>query len=230
MARSSSEKIIKAVVIVGAGGFGRETLEILKDCNKVLKTWNVMGFIDEDKNLHGKIINNYPVLGGLEWMRENNRSGLGCICAIGTCETRKQVVEKLEGIGIPFYNAIHPSVIIKDFVELGKGVIIQAGSILAVNSKIGDHVHINFHCAIGHDAIIGNYCTISPMVTINGFNRLDEGVYVGAGASFIQEVSIGSWTIIGAGAAVVGDIPEKVVAVGVPAKVIKKITPPSLPD
>ena len=131
-------------------------------------------------------------------------------------------MEELEGIGVPFYNAIHPSVIIKDFVELGKGIIIQAGSILAVNSKIGDHVHINFHCAIGHDARIGNYCTISPHVTINGFNRLGEGVYVGAGASFVQEISIGAWTIIGAGAAVVGNIPEKVVAVGVPAKVVKK--------
>ncbi|MDI7260830.1 MAG: hypothetical protein QME90_13020 [Thermodesulfobacteriota bacterium] len=99
-----------------------------------------------------------------------------------------------------------------------------------MNSKIGDHVHINFYCAIGHDAIIGNYCTISPMVTINGFNRLDAGVYVGAGAAFIQEVSIGRWTTIGAGAAVIGDIPDNVVAVGVPAKVIKKITPSSLPD
>lgn len=221
MAKPSNKNNPK-VVIVGAGGFGRETLEILKDCNKVSKTWNVMGFIDEDKNLHGKKINNCPVLGGLEWIRENRGSGIGCVCAIGTCETRKHVVEELEGIGVPFYNAIHPSVIIKDFVELGKGIIIQAGSILAVNSKIGDHVHINFHCAIGHDARIGNYCTISPHVTINGFNRLGEGVYVGAGASFVQEISIGAWTIIGAGAAVVGNIPEKVVAVGVPAKVVKK--------
>lgn len=218
-----SENIIKAVVIVGAGGFGRETLEIFKDCNKMSKRWEILGFIDEDERLHGKMINNLPVLGGLQWIRAHNNNEVGCVCAIGTCETRKQVVEKLEAMRVTFYNAIHPSVIIKDFVELGKDVIIQAGSILAVNSKIGDHVHINFHCAIGHDAVLGNYCTVSPMVTINGFNRLDEGVYVGAGAAFIQDVSIGKWTTIGAGAAVVQDIPGNVVAVGVPAKVIKKI-------
>ncbi|MDI7260831.1 MAG: hypothetical protein QME90_13025 [Thermodesulfobacteriota bacterium] len=92
----SGENITKPVVIVGAGGFGREALEIFKDCNKMSKTWNVLGFIDEDKRLYGKMINNLPVLGGLEWRREHNNSELGCICAIGTCETRKQVVEKLE--------------------------------------------------------------------------------------------------------------------------------------
>lgn len=216
------ENIIKQVVVVGAGGFGRETIEIIKDCNKVSRRWDILGFIDEDERLHGKMINNYPVLGGLEWLSEHKNDSLGCVCAIGTCETRKKVVEELKNIGINFFNAIHPSVIMKDFVELGKGIIIQAGSILAVNSKIRDHVHINFLCAIGHDAVVSEYCTISPMVTINGFNHLAEGVYVGAGAAFIQDVSVGKWTTVGAGAVVVENIPENVVAVGVPAKVIKK--------
>lgn len=219
---NSTDRVLKSVVIVGAGGFGREVLEILKDCNKISKTLHILGFIDENDHLHGKIINNYPVLGGLDWIIEHNSKDLACVCAVGACETRKQVVEKLEKTGVDFYNAIHPSVIIKDFVELGRDVVINAGSILAVNSKIGDHVHINFNSTIGHDAVIGNYCTIGPMVIITGYNSLDEGVYVGAGAAFIQDVSVGSWSTIGAGAAVVEDIPEKVVAVGVPAKVIKK--------
>ena len=92
---------------------------------------------------------------------------LGCAVAIGTCETRKQVVERLQKIGVNFYNAIHPSVIIKDFVELDKDVIIQAGSILAVNSKIRKHVPINFNRTIGHDALMADYCTINPLVAIN---------------------------------------------------------------
>lgn len=213
---------MKSVVIVGAGGFGREVLEIFKAQNKITKTWDILGFIDEDKQLHGKKMNGYPVLGGLDWLKEHNNDNLGCVCAIGTCETRKQVVEKLQEIGANFHNAIHPSVIMSDFVELGKDVIICAGSILTVNIKIGDHVHINLSSTIGHDAIIGSYCTINPIVAINGNNHLGEGVYVGTGATFIQGISVGSWSTIGAGAVAIEHIPEKVVAVGVPAKVIKR--------
>lgn len=212
---------MKSVVIVGAGGFGREVLEIFKDQNKISKTWDILGFIDENKELHGKIINNYPVLGGLDWLREYNNN-LGCVVAIGTCETRKRVAEKLQDTGVTFYNAIHPSVIMSEFVEMGVGVIICAGSILTVNIKIGDHVHIDTNCSIAHDAVIGNYCRLNPGVKINGNNHLGEGVYVGTGATFIQEVSIGDWSMIGAGAVVSKDIPERVVAVGMPARVIKQ--------
>jgi sugar O-acyltransferase (sialic acid O-acetyltransferase NeuD family) len=212
---------VKSVVIVGAGGFGREVLEILKEHNRISKAWNILGFIDENKELYGKMLNGYRVLGGLNWLRKHNNDNLGCVCAISTCETRKRVVEKLHEIGVSFYNAVHPSVIMSEFVELGQDVIICAGVILTVDIKIGDHVHINLNCTIGHDVVIERYCTINPMVAINGNDHLGEGVYVGSGATFVQQVSVGSWTTIGAGAVVIEDILAKVVAVGVPAKVVK---------
>lgn len=212
---------MKSVVIVGAGGFGREVLEIFKDQNRVSKTWDILGFIDENKELHGKMVNGYPVLGGLDWLRKHNNENLGCVCAIGTCETRKRVVEKLQEMNVNFYNAIHPSVVMSEFVELGSDVIICAGSILTVNIKIGDHVHVDTNCTIAHDAVIANYCRLNPGVRINGENHLGEGVYVGTGATFIQQVSVGSWSTIGAGAVVISDIPENVVAVGVPTRVVR---------
>ncbi|MCL0088331.1 acetyltransferase, partial [Dehalococcoidia bacterium] len=205
---------MKSVVIVGAGGFAREVLEIFKEQNKVSTTWNILGFIDENEELHGRIINNYPVLGGLDWIKKHKSNNLGCVVAIGTCEMRKQVAEKLTETGVNFYNAIHPSVIMSEFVELGEDVIICAGSILTVNIEIGDHIHIDTNCTIAHDTVIENYCRVNPGVIINGNNRLGEGVYIGTGATFIQEVSVGNWSMIGAGAVVVKDIPEKVVAVG----------------
>ena len=212
---------MNSVVIIGAGGFGREVLEIFKDHNRVSKTWNILGFIDENKELHGKMVNGYPVLGDLDWLGKHNSSDLGCVCAIGACETRRRVVEKLEEVGINFCNAIHPSVIMSEFVELGQDVIICAGSILTVNISIGNHVHIDTNCTVAHDAVIGDYCRLNPGVRINGENHLGEGVYVGTGGTFIQKVSVGNWATIGAGAVVIDDIPERVVAVGVPAKVVK---------
>lgn len=213
---------MKSAVIVGAGGFGREVLEIFKAQNGISHTWDVLGFIDENQKLHGKVINGYPVLGGLDWLREYNNNNLGCVCAIGTCETRKQVVERLQQIGVNFYNAIHPSVIMSEFIELGEDVIICAGSILTVNIKIGNHVHIDTNCTIAHDAAIGDYCRLNPGVRINGENHLGEGVYVGTGATFIQQVSVDNWSTVGAGSVVIEDIPARVAAVGVPAKVVKR--------
>ena len=213
---------MKSVVIVGAGGFGREVLEIFKAQNNISETWDILGFTDENKQLHGTTMNGYPVLGDLDWLREYNSDNLGCVIAITDCEARKQVAERLQEMGINFYNAIHPSVIMSEFVELGKDVIICAGSILTVNIKIGDHVIIYLNSSIAHDVVIGNYCTINPTAIINGNNHLGEGVYVGTGATFIQEVSVGDWSTIGAGAVVIDDIPGRVVAVGVPARVLKE--------
>jgi len=216
----ANSKIGKSVVLIGAGGSGREVLEILKDLNKKRKPWDILGFIDENEKLHGKTINGYPVLGGIDWLKIQNPRP-SCICTINDCEPRKKVVQKLNRLGVEFVNAIHPSTYIGDSVHLGKDIIIYAGSLLTANIEVGDHVHINFSCGIGHDAVIGPYSTISGLVNINGNVRLGEGVFVGSGATVIPEMSIGNWAVIGAGAVVVRDIPGKVVAVGVPARPIK---------
>ena len=209
------------VVIIGAGGFGREVIEIFKDQNFIKKSWEILGFIDENSALWGKVINNFSVLGGLDWF-ENNRE-VGCVVAIADPKTKKRIVDLLEKKGVLFYNAIHPSVIMSEFVNLGKDVIICAGSILTVNISICNHIIINLKCTIGHDAIIEDYCSIMPSVSINGENHIGKGVYIGTGATFIQQVSVGEWAIIGAGAVVIDNIPDHVVAVGIPAKVKKKI-------
>jgi sugar O-acyltransferase (sialic acid O-acetyltransferase NeuD family) len=213
---------MKSVVIVGAGGFGREVLEIFKDSNKQGKKWNILGFIDSNAELHGKIINNYPVLGGLNWFEEHQ--DVACVCAVGEPKSKKKVIDELHKMNVHFCNAIHPSVIASEFIEYGENVIIGAGSILTVNIKIGNHVIINLNCTIGHDSIIEDYCSIMPTVKINGNNHLHEGVYVGTGATFIQQVSVGAWTTIGAGAVVVNNIPEHVLAIGLPAKVHKHLS------
>jgi len=212
------------VVVIGAGGFGREVIEIFKDENKIEKKWDILGFIDDNPEMNGKCINGFPVIGGLDRLIEDNDKEIGCVIAIGEPKTKKLIADKLEATGINFVNAIHPSVIMSEYVELGKGLIICAGTILTVNIKIGNHVLININSTVGHDTVIEDYCSIMPTVKINGNNHLNEGVYIGTGATFIHQTSVGEWTTIGAGAVVVEDIPKNVVAVGVPAKVIKKIS------
>lgn len=204
------------VIIFGAGGFGREVLEILKDQNKVFETWDILGFIDDTLPV-GQHVNGFPILGNMDWF-SNNHNNAGCLVAIGDPLIKWKIIEELEKYGVNFVNAIHPSVIMSDSVELGKNVIICAGCILTVNIKIGSHVILNLNSTVGHDVIIEDYCSIMPSVKINGNVLLKKGVYIGSGATIIQHINIGELSTIGAGAVVVRDIPNGVTAIGIPAK------------
>ncbi len=213
---------MEKVVVIGAGGFGRETLEVLKDMNKVYRKWDILGFIDDNPAIHGTTVNKMPVLGGIDWLIANHAGEIGCVIGMGDPEVKRKIVAKLKPAGVRFVNAIHPSVIMSEFVEMGEDVIICAGCILTVNIKMGSHIIVNLNCTIGHDTVIEDFCSIQPTVKINGRNILREGVYVGTGATFIHNVGVGEWTTIGAGACVVKDLPDHVTAVGVPANKIWK--------
>lgn len=212
----------KSIVIVGAGGLGKEILEILRYQNKIYQTWNIVGFADEDEELCGAVINDCPVLGGLDYFREHIDENIGYVCAISVCEAKKRVVEKLREMGAKCHNVIHPPSVLSELIELGEGVVVFPGAILTVNIKIGDHVLIHTNVGIGHDTVIGNYCTINPSAQIAGENHLGEGVYIGIGAISVPSISIGGWTTVGAGGVVLSDLPERVVAVGMPVRVIKE--------
>ena len=83
------------IIIIGAGGFGKEALSLVNDCNKVKKEFNVIGFVDDNIELQKKIINDLPVLGNTEWLISSNDSSIGCIIAIGEPKIRKEIFEKI---------------------------------------------------------------------------------------------------------------------------------------
>lgn len=214
---------MQSVAILGAGGFGREVLDILIAQNKISKKWKILGFIDEDPKLKGKVLNGYPVLGSFDWFSKTDQHKISVVCAIGDNVSKKKVVDKAKNLGLKFANVIHPTVTMTEFVTLGEGVIICAGCILTNQITIRNHVIINLDVTIGHDAIIEDYCTLSPGVHISGKNKICEGANIGTGAVTIQGITIGRWSIVGAGAVAVQDIPDRVVAVGTPAKPIKQV-------
>jgi sugar O-acyltransferase (sialic acid O-acetyltransferase NeuD family) len=213
----------KDFVIIGCGGFGREAAEIAKTIMKEKNDLNLIGFIDDNKKLHGKIINGVPVLGNIEWIKDfYDGDQLFFACAVGEPLIKKNVVERALKLGYIPYSLIHPSVRMCYDVSVGEGTILCPGSIITTNITIGDHVIINQICSIGHDAIIEDYVTINPLAAISGGVHLKEGVFVGTGASILQYLEIGEWSVIGSGASVIRNQEAYVIAVGVPAVVKKK--------
>lgn len=212
---------MRKLYIIGSGGFGREVLWLAERINKYEKVWNIEGFIDDDESRQGMIINGYPVIGQCEFLKKM-KEDVWTVIAIGAAEAKKNVCKKILGYRhVHFATLIDPSVNISEKVSIGEGSIICAGTIITVNVKIGKHVIINLDCTIGHDSILNDYVTVYPGSHISGNVVIGEEVELGTGMQIIQGKRIGKQSIIGAGAVVVKDIPQRCTAVGNPAGVIK---------
>ena len=170
-----TKKPIK-IVIVGAGGFGKEVLSTILACNRIQKQFDVLGFIDDDENLKGSSINDFPILGNIDWLLSSDLFPLGCVIAIGEPKIRKKIQARLETRDLRFPKIIHPSVIISEFTSIEDGTVIQAGSIISPNIKIGKYVFVNVNSTIGHDCILEDFVTVGPGCMISGENITDESI------------------------------------------------------
>lgn len=211
---------MKQIVIVGAGGLGREVKCLIDAINKVNPTYTLLGFFD-DGFAKGTLINGLPVMGSVADLLSLG-ADLAVAVAIGTPQVKQKVVQQLQTKSFYFPVLVHPSVIVsEDAIALGQGTIICAGAILTCNIVIGDFVLLNLSCTVGHDTQLHAYCSFMPGVHISGEVVIESAVYVGTGATIINGVVVGSETIVGAGAVVAKSLPSYVTAVGMPAKPIK---------
>lgn len=212
---------MKDIIIIGASGFGKEVAWLIERINDVTPTWNLLGFVDDNPSIAGQTINGYSVLGSCEKLRDF--SNIFVICAVGASKVRHRIVERIFQVNpqIHFATLIDPAVKMSNYVTVGEGSIICAGSIITVNITIGCHTIINLDCTVGHDAVLDDFVTLYPSVNISGNTNIGENVEMGTGAQIIQGKNIGRNTIVGAGSVVIKDLPQNCTAVGAPAKPIK---------
>jgi sugar O-acyltransferase (sialic acid O-acetyltransferase NeuD family) len=209
------------IVIIGAGGFAREVLDIFDACNEAGKDYEVLGYVVEAQyGSPGTSVNNKPILGDFNWIAQHAEEAYA-ICAVGTPALRMRLVRRAQEVGARFSNVVHPSAILTPWVNFKKGVVIAAGCILTNQIQLGNHVHINLGCTIGHDAILQDFVTLAPGVHVSGKVTLSTGAYVGTGANIVEGVNVGEWSILGAGSTITRNVPPNATVVGVRGKVIK---------
>ncbi|MBN1311618.1 MAG: acetyltransferase [Anaerolineae bacterium] len=203
---------MSGTLILGAGGHGKVVADIL-----ICQGVSVLGFLDDNPATWGSSCLGLPILGGIDAYQDYAPDGL--IIGIGQNQLRKSLVQRLDSAaGTLWINAIHPSAIIAPSVCLGSGIVIAAGAVVNPEASIGDHSIINTGATVDHDCQIGNFCHIAPGVHLAGAVTLGEGSFLGIGSAVIPLRSIGDWTLVGAGAVVVRDVPSNVTAKGIPAR------------
>lgn len=179
---------MKDIVIIGAGGIGREVAWIIEEINEVNPTWNIIGFVDDNSEMWDKELNGYRVLGGLEALNKLEVKP-EVVVAIANCGIKKSIVEKLNG-KFEFATVVYPTVSISRFIEIGQGAIIYPGVILTVNTKISNHVIISGNCGIGHDTVIGDYSSVLWGSSFSGYDVVGEECFIGVGTKVAQGVRI----------------------------------------
>ena len=213
-------KDVQDLVIIGAGGLGREVKWLVERINQRAETWNLIGFID-DGIPQGTEVSGIPVIGGVDYLLEVKES-LSVVCAIGAPTVRKMIVNRLRGnSNLSFPALIDPSVKMSESVVLRMGCVILMDCILTVDIEVGEFTIINWDSSIGHDSSVDSFVTIYPSCNISGNVRIGELCEIGTGTQVIQVISIGESTVVGAGSVVVRHLPAYCTAVGVPAKPIK---------
>ena len=213
----------KTILIYGAGGAGRSLAFALSLDKNPETAWRVSGFIDDTQSLQGKIVNDIPVLGGYDFLR--NYSGDIAVTIVNDPFVRKNLILKVkENKNIKFPKIISSHSIVSNYIEWGEGCIISmTGVTISVNCSLGDFVFVSGGTRIGHDASIGEYTTLFSNITISGGVSVGSNCVIGSGAIIMPKRNIGDGSIIGAGTLVSKDIPPNVIAAGVPARIIREI-------
>lgn len=207
---------LRPLVIVGAGGFARETVELVAAINAQQPQWELRGFVDDNPALHHSRLAGLPVLGPLEEIDHDDSVAI-CVGNPRHFTGRARLVNRL---GLPddrYATLIHPTAVLPGSVSIGHGTVIHAMTVATGWSTIGSHVAVMPATVITHDDVVADFATIAAGVRLAGGVSVETGAYLGAGALIREDVTIGAWSLVGMGSVVTRSIPPGEVWAGVPA-------------
>lgn len=206
------------VIVVGAGGFGRELLQYALDARKVDPSLVVKGFLDDDpRSLDGVgQVLGYGILGDTHTyaIQEHDRF----VVSLGNPTLRQLLAERLAQRGARFVSIVHPSAWIAPTARVEDGCVVGPFAAVGSFARVEPHVILNLYTAAGHDTRIGACSVLSPYSVVNGGGALGQRVFLGTHATVTPNVRVGDDSKVSAGAVVYREVPSRSLATGNPAK------------
>lgn len=208
---------MKKIVIVGAGGCGREVLQWIKDINSVKPTWEIKGFISDKTDVLDGIECDYKIIGTIvDW--QPNEDEVFAL-AIADPKGKEHVSKLLKEKGAVFTDVIHPTAMVCDYTKHGEGIVMYPGSSLGPNSSVGNFVTL-LASGIPHDAVVDDYATISSCCGLTRGVHIGKRAFLAAHVSVLPEKKIGDDAYVGIGSVVIRNVAPGKKVFGNPAKTI----------
>lgn len=220
---------MKPLILVGAGGFARETAEVVKAINDERPTWDLLGFVDDNADLLDTMVDGLPVLGPTHALGSLPAAALvACTGHPANYFSRKQIVRRLALPSCHYATLVHPTAVVPSSAAIAPGTVLLANTVLTASVRLGSHVAVMPGVVLTHDVGVGDFATFGAGARLAGRVQVGEGAYIGSGALVREDVSIGAWALIGMGAVVTEDVPVAEVWVGVPARRLRAVDVPEM--
>ncbi|MDP3426024.1 MAG: acetyltransferase [Humidesulfovibrio sp.] len=204
------------IIVMGASGHGQVVADVLFQMWTKGREMEIVGFLDDDALLKGTKVMGLNVLGRLDELSAMPHDSI--ILGIGDNVVRARLYAELTGAGKRFVTAIHPSAVLAPDVVIGQGAVLCAGTVINTGGRVGENAILNTCASLDHHSVLEAHSHVAPGVHLAGNVRVGEGALVGIGSCAVPGVQIGAWSVVGAGTAVIRDVPERTTVGGVPAK------------
>ena len=211
------EKIKYNIIIVGAGGFGREVYLWAKNLFSK-DQYKIKGFLDDNNRALDNFNLGIGIIGSIDGYIPEEKDRF--LIAIGNVKIKKFIIKKMIEKKVKFLKLIHPTAIVVDTAKIGDGVIICPFCLVSDNVRLDDFVMMNIYSSCGHDARVGKYCILSPYATLNGFVILENEVFLGTHSTVIPGKRVGYKSKVSANSVVMRNVPPNKIVIGVPGKAI----------
>lgn len=210
----------RRLLIVGAGGFGREVLQWARDAWPD-HTDRIAGFLSDDPTRLDGFSTGFGILGSVAAYVK--LPGDYLLLGIGVAYSRRMVAERLNARGAEFVTLVHPTSVVCESARIGRGSIVCPGAIVSDSATLGECVLMNYHTSLGHDASAGDFTVLSPYATLGGGATVGDDVFLGLHASIGPGRSVGARSKVSANSCVLSDTPPDSIIYGVPGRIVPRV-------